>query len=131
MEKPFEQVPVLQLDYCFPKMAADASALTVLTLIDEVYLWVWAIVCSQKGPDDRFVLQVAVRHVRMLGFPKISIRCDPEASTLAFTTAMCQEISTASPQSSPKGSKGSLGLVERAHLTVTVLARTMLADVAH
>ena len=70
---------------------------------------------------------MAIRHVRALSFHQVVLRSGLEESMIAFVAEICKEVGFATPQNSPKASNGSLGLVERAHLTVAGLSRTLLS----
>jgi hypothetical protein len=91
-----ESTPVIQCDYCFPALVAGGESLTILTMIDEVYHWIHAVVVGSKGPDI-YAVRAMARWVRGLGFPKVLIRSDSEPATIALVNKVCETVPFASP----------------------------------
>ena len=67
--------------------------------------------------------------IKKLGHPKIELKCDQEPSTIDVRNELiniCKSTQLV-PFATPKGSKGSLGAGERAHLTIGGIARSIKA----
>ena len=100
-------------------------------MIDDAYYWINAVVCENMGSGDLFAVKVMVRYLQSLGVEKVSLRSDSEEAIAAFVRRVCEDVPSASPQLTPVGSKGSLGMCERAHQTIQGLSRTMISQIEH
>eukprot|EP00971_Amphidinium_carterae_P336812 6473363-Amphidinium_carterae.3 len=82
---------------------------TVLTAVDQWTQSPISVMARAKGPADEYVVRAFLGFVHPTGWTTMEIRCDPE-----------RDIHT-----SPKGSKGSLGMCEATHLQLQGQIRTM------
>jgi len=125
---PPDALPVLQMDYCFPSLLDPREKITILTGADKVRGSIVTVFVRQKGSLDRYVVQSLVQWSQQLGFYAVILQSDGEPSMVDIVNAIHDERTKPSIiRTTPKESKGSLGVVEQAHWSVESLLRTFMA----
>lgn len=127
-------VPVVEVDYCLPGMAAqrfptpsDQNKIVILTAVDNQEGNVLTIYMRSKGGTDEQVVASVLKWLEGTGWHKVITKADQENALddVARTVAARREKAT-EIKLTPKGSKGSLGLAESTHFMVQGRIRTML-----
>ncbi|CAK0878447.1 unnamed protein product [Prorocentrum cordatum] len=119
----------VQVDYFFMRRVKAGQMLTCLSAVDSVHRRRRAAVLDAKGSTDKYAVRILKYFGDQLGYEKIIWRTDPESAAADLIRAACHGRDGWTYESSPKESKGSLGLVERTHQDVEGLTRTILLDV--
>ena len=112
-----EHIPEIEFDYAFATDTPGGPNVSMMVATDSIHGSIF-VVARRKGGQDDYVMQSFQNYIDRLGLVKAELKCDQESSTLDVANALikrCQS-TTLSVTATPKGSKGSLGRVERANL---------------
>eukprot|EP00971_Amphidinium_carterae_P335218 6470936-Amphidinium_carterae.1 len=123
-------IPVVQADYSFVKADEKEETITLLTAVCDTTEKVLSVRCMAKGTEDAHVVKMLTAYLNSLGHSKAVFRTDSEPSLMALAKAALKGAPHFVLQTSPLGSKESLGRAERMHAVISGLARTLKSSVA-
>ena len=116
------EIPVIEFDYAKSsgKTTDPESPIPFISASESFHQSQFASFIRKKGSGDEYVMTAFLNWIKILGHPKVEIKCDQEPSTIELRNQLIKrcESSQLVPYATPKGSKGSLGLGERTHLTI-------------
>ena len=127
-EQGLQGVPEYHMDYCFPGDEFD-NRLTVLVVIEKYTKMKKAVVVPNKGSTGSYAARMVVELINECGDKDrdIIMKTDQEPAIQSLVQDVCVNRTGARTikEVSPKGSKGSNGVVERAVQSVEQCLRTM------
>ena len=112
---------------CYTRDVAHLSELIVARDARSLFICL----CTRKGGQDDYVMQSFQNYIDRLGLVRAELKCDQEPSTLDVANTLIKQCQSTILMltATPKGSKGSLGRGERAHLTIQGQLRAFREDV--
>eukprot|EP00971_Amphidinium_carterae_P119480 2366646-Amphidinium_carterae.1 len=129
-----KEMPKVEFDFCFPSDRVGEHV-TVFTAGDQWTQSPMAVIAGAKRPADEYVVRAFLGFVDQLGWTTMKIRCDPEHACVDLArTLKARRCYPTHIHTSPRGSKGSLGMCKATHLQLQGQIRTMrpaLEDCKH
>ena len=123
-----EGIPVIEFDYAAGsgKTSDPERKIGIFTATESAHHSQISVQYQSKGSKDEYVMQVFLNWIAGLGMEKYELKCDQEPSTVDVRDKIITRCKSTvlTPFATPKGSKGSLGAAERAHLSVQGQMRT-------
>ena len=117
-----ERIPVIEFDCAFATdMPGDPNRkISMMVATASTHGSIFAVVARRNGGQDDYVMQSFQNHIDRLGLVRADLKCDQEPSTLDVASTLIKRCQSTilMVTATPKGSKGSLGRGERAHLTI-------------
>ena len=115
-------VPTVEFDYATlsGKSSEPDSKVPIISASESEHGSVFASFIRCKGSKDKYVMSSLQNWFKDLGHPKLELKCDQEPSTIEVRNELINNCKSTQlvPFATPKGSKGSLGAGERAHLSI-------------
>ena len=121
-------IPSIEFDYAAGsgKTSDPERRIGIFTATESAHHSQLSVQYQSKGSKDEYTMQVFLNWIKGLGMEKYELKCDQEPSTVDVRDKVIDRCKSTilTPFATPKGSKGSLGQCERAHLSVQGQMRT-------